>query len=153
MKQYFKHFNKYIAEFKSYTIVLIAILLASSTPLFATEQNIVKGDFKIHEIVELEKFYLILGVKDDNVYRILSKKDNYNSNCDSIIRLGQYSHLSLKEINMLNFGVLENYLCSCCDKKLGYQYLVDGDYITLPVSYKTKIYLALNISGKCITNS
>lgn len=132
-------------------MALLMIILLFLSSAFASDVDTVKDKFKVYDIIELDKYYLILAIKDDNLYRILSTKPTNAQDCDSIIQLNKYALFNLKKIEIYSFGRLEDCNCFYGDR-LAFVYLIDNNYITLPGCFDSNIYLGLNISGKCYVN-
>jgi len=136
---------------KVFYLVLICILFCSGGVTFTQDTSaIFKDKFKVYRIIDLDSFHLILAARNDDVYRILSKKNNDSIKCDHEIPSGKYVSFELKKIKMEGIGRLEKYeRCECSDYVFALTYIVDGIKVTLPMQQDTDVYLCLNLNGLC----
>ncbi len=99
---------------------------------------------KIYDVIYYDTFYLIIGVKDNDIYRVISKETQEVSEGKRISGRNWY-RFEVIPIEPFGVDLYWKYKCTCAQGALGESYSVDGLSFVLPYIYSDNtVYYATN---------
>ncbi len=118
----------------------------NSTTVTAKKKKVI--EMKIHDVIYYDTFYLIIGVKDNDIYRVISKKETQEVSEGKRISGSDWYQFEVILIKPYGVDVNWKYKCTCAKGALGEYYSVDGLSFVLPYIYSdNRVYYATNTEG------
>lgn len=118
----------------------------NSMTVTAKEKKVI--EMKIYDVIYFDAFYLIIGVKDNDIYRVISKKETQEVSEGEEILGRNWYRFEVILLKPYGVDVYMKYRCTCAKGALGDYYSVDGLSFVLPYIYSdNRVYYATNMEG------
>ncbi len=119
--------------------IMSFLFTLNSTAVTAKKKKVI--EMKIHDVIYYDTFYLIIGVKDNNIYRVISKKETQGKKISG----SKWYRFEVMPIEPFGVDLYWKYKCTCAQGALGESYSVDGLSFVLPYIYSDNtVYYATN---------